>query len=408
MRRSATGGLGAQAIRRALAPESIAFLMLQVVRQWWPILIAVSLIQIGNGLSGTLFSLGVDARGLGGWQTGLILSAFYAGSIAGPFLAPALIKRIAHIATIMAFAVVAALSVAGLAATSDGLALAALRMGQGVGYAGLYATIESWLNLATEDRRRARVFAVYILVQLLGLAGGQFLINGRALGEAALYLLAAALITLPALLLPLAPLKNPHFATAKSVGVFALARRAPLGVAAVALAGFTWAAVNATGPVFAQRIGLDDWNKSLFMALPVLAGLVAQFPLGWLADHSERRFVLAGMGLAAVLLATAGAVVAPGAGLLIAMMGFGAMTFPLYAVAVALTNEVLSQHHRIAASASVVVYFGLGAMVAPTVTTMTMDLWGPSGFFWAQGLVAAVFAAAVVLSLIQLRRRRAP
>src|SRR6185369_7851527 len=277
--------------------------MFQVVRQWWPILAAVAVIQIGNGLSGTLFSLGVDARGLAAWQTGLILTAFYAGSTAGPFLAPALIKRIAHIATIAGFAVLASLSVAGLALTRDPVTLAMLRLGQGVGYAGFYAAIESWLNLSTADRWRARVFAVYILVQLLGLAGGQLLLNGRAIGEFTLFLFSAALIVLPALILPATRTANPHFETPRAVGMIALARRSPLGVIAVILSGITWAALMATGPIFAQRIGLDDWNKSLFMALPIIGGVVAQFPLGWLADHSERRLVLAGMSLAAVAFA---------------------------------------------------------------------------------------------------------
>jgi len=284
-------------------------------------------------------------------------------------------------------------------------ALAGLRLGQGVGYAGLYSVIESWLNLSTEDRQRARVFAVYITVQLLGLIGGQFLINGRGLGEMTLFLFAAALVALPAAILPFAPLQNPQFETPKYVGLFALVRRSPLGVLAVVLSGFTWAAVMATGPAYAQRIGLDDWDKSLFMALPIIGGVVAQFPLGWLADHRERRLVLAGMGVAAALFAAGGAVAASGSALLIAIAGFGAMTFPLYAVAVALTNEVLSQHHRIAASASVIVYFGIGAMAGPTITTMAMNAWGPSGFFSAQSAVEAVFAAAILLSLIQARRR---
>ncbi len=379
--------------------------MLTVVRQWWPILVAVAVIQIGNGVSGTLFSLGVDARGLGGWQTGLILSAFYAGNTAGPFLAPTIIKRVAHIATIAVFALIAALSVAGLALTTSTSALAVLRMCQGAGYAGFYASIESWLNLATGDRWRARVFAVYILVQLLGLAGGQFLLNGRALGETTLFFIAAAMIASPTLILPFAPLKNPHFETPQSVGVLTLARRSPLGVVAVVLSGFTWANVMATGPVFAQRIGLDDWDKSLFMALPIIGGVIAQFPLGWLADHYARRLVLAGMAIAAALFAAAGAFASPGLALLAAVAGFGAMTFPLYAVAVALTNEVLSQDHRIAASASVIIYFGIGAMVGPTVTTMTMDAWGPAGFFSSQGVVEAIFAGAVLLSLTQTRRR---
>ena len=379
--------------------------MLQVVRQWWPILVAVAVIQIGNGLSGTLFSLSVDARGLAGWQTSLILMVFYAGSTVGPFLAPALIHRIAHIATIALFAVIAALSVAGLSVFTEPATLAALRLGQGIGYAGFYAAIESWLNLSTADRWRARVFAVYILVQLLGLAGGQLLLNGRALGESALFLLAAGLIALPALILPAARMTNPQFETPRAIGMIALARRAPLGVVAVVLSGLNWAAIMATGPIFAQRIGLDDWNKSLFMALPIIGGVIAQFPLGWLADHTERRLVLGGMSLAAGLFAAAGALAAPGLPLFLAIAGFGAVTLPLYAVAVALTNEVLSESHRIAASASVVVYFGIGAMAGPVLTTLTMNVRGPEGFFLSQGLAEALFAAAVLFSLTRARRR---
>ena len=381
--------------------------MLRVVRQWWPILVAVTVIQIGNGLSGTLFSLEVDARGLPGWQTSVILSAFYAGSTAGAFLAPGVIKRIAHIAAIILFAAIAALSVTGLALSLGAAAYAVLRMGQGIGYSGFFAAIESWLNLGTDDRWRARVFAVYILVQLLGLAGGQFLINARGGGDATLFLLAAGMIALPALILPFAPLNNPHFETPQAVGLVALARRSPLGVVAVLLSGFAWAGLMATGPAFTQRIGLDDWSRSLFMALPVIGGVIAQFPLGWLADHSERRLVLGGMSLAATACAMAGAIAFPGIGLLTAIAGFGAMTLPLYAVAVALTNEVLSQDHRIAASASVVVYFGVGAMAGPAVTTLTMNSWGPDGFFLAQGAAEAIFAVAAFLSLIQARRRPA-
>lgn len=381
--------------------------MLYVIRQWWPILVAVSLIQVGNGVSGTLFALEVDARGLKGWEIGLLLCVFYAGSMVGPFLAPALIKRIAHIGTIACFALVTALSVAGLAFSPGALTLALLRVGQGVGISGFYATIESWLNLGTDDRWRARVFAMYILVQLIGLASGQLLLNARGVGEMALFLFAALLIASPSLVVAMAPHKNPQFETPKALGLIALARRAPLGVVAVVLAGFTWADIMATGPVYAQRIGLDDFNKSLFMALPIIGGVIAQFPLAWLADHSERRVVLSGMSIAAALFALAGAVVSPGLPLFIAIAGFGAMALPLYAVAVALTNEVLSQDHRIAASASMVVYFGVGAVLGPSVTPLVMEAWGPEGFFLAQGLAEAIFAAAVLLSLSQLRRRSA-
>jgi MFS family permease len=146
----------------------------------------------------------------------------------------------------------------------------------------------------------------------------------------------------------------------------------------------------------------------VFMALPIAGGVLAQFPLGWLADHSERRLVLGGMAIAAVACAALGAFAAPGsAALFLAIAAFGAVTLPLYAVAVALTNEVLHSDHRIAASASIVIYFGIGAMLGPSTTTLAMDFWGPDGFFLAQGVAEAIFGFAVLLSLVQMRRRPA-
>jgi hypothetical protein len=36
-----------------------------------------------------------------------------------------------------------------------------------------------------------------------------------------------------------------------------------------------------------------------------------------------------------------------------------------------------------------------------------MDFWGPDGFFLAQGVAEAIFGFAVLLSLVQMRRRPA-
>lgn len=372
--------------------------MFHVVRLWWPILLAVTLLQIGNGLSATLFSLSVDARGMSAWQTGLILSAFYAGSVAGPFIAPPMIRLVRHVGAFAIFAGVAAWSVAGLGFTNDPLILCVLRAGQGIGFAAFYAVVESWLNLGTDDRWRARVFAVYIMMQLGGLVAGQLLINARDAGEQLLFLLAGGLMGSLVAIPALAGLKSPSFSTPKSMGVFAVFARSPLGVTAVILAGFTWASLMATGPAYAQRIGLDNFTTSMFMALAIASGVLAQFPLGRWADSSNRRLVLACMGFGGALATLAGAMAPPGVEILAAIAAFGAMTLPLYAVAVALTNESLAQDERIASSAAMVIFFGVGAVAGPSAITFAMDALGPVGFFVTQGAALTAFALAAARS----------
>ena len=73
-------------------------------------------------------------------------------------------------------------------------------------------------------------------------------------------------------------------------------------------------------------------------------------------------------------------------------VAFGAATFPLYAVGVARVSERLEQSERTAASASMIVYFLLGAIVAPPLLAYAIALFGPHGYFIALALPHAGFA----------------
>ena len=57
--------------------------MTHILRLWWPLLVAITLIQIGNGITGTLVSVTSEARGFDPLLKGLVLSAFYGGSLIG-------------------------------------------------------------------------------------------------------------------------------------------------------------------------------------------------------------------------------------------------------------------------------------------------------------------------------------
>jgi MFS family permease len=176
-----------------------------------------------------------------------------------------------------------------------------------------------------------------------------------------------------------------------------LAARAPAAVLAIAVSGVNWALVMGLGPIYAERMALSLSDITVFVSLAVAGGLLAQFPLGHWADHSSRAMVLSAMGAAGAL-ACMGAFLV-GAGevwtLWVLAFVFGAMTFPIYAIASAFLGESLEQQERVAASAGMVWIFGLGATVGPFVGALAMAKAGPPALF----AVAAVALGAMVIAL---------
>lgn len=377
--------------------------MTQILRMWWPIFAAMALIQAGNGVTGTLISVTSEARGFEPWLKGLVLSAFYAGSAAGAFFAPLAIARSTHVAAVAGFILIAVAATAGYALNDAPLLWIFLRLMAGFGLSGAFATVESWLNLGTKDDWRARVFSIYLMVQLGGLAAGQLFLNARGYGNELLFLI-AALLTLSAVgFLRFEAVENPHFEAPQKMGLVRLFRRSPFGVSAVVLSGYAWAALMACGPALVELIGLSDFAKSIFMTLAVVSGVAAQFPVASLADHRDRRLVLAAMAGVAALSAMAG--LADGElALMVFAVAFGAATFPLYAVGVARVSERLEQSERTAASASMIVFFLLGAIVAPPLLSYAIALFGPRGYFVVLALPHAGFA----MMALAMTRAKAP
>ena len=55
-------------------------------------------------------------------------------------------------------------------------------------------------------------------------------------------------------------------------------------------------------PVYAVGAGVSAETGTLWLSAFVIGNVVLQWPIGWLADHADRRLVLAGCTLASTLL----------------------------------------------------------------------------------------------------------
>jgi MFS family permease len=378
-----------------------------IFRNWWPVFAALLLIQLGNGLTGSLVSVAGEARGYPPLLQGLILSAFFAGSMVGAALTPMLIRRATHARAAAACTLALAITTLGFAISADPWAWVVIRMIAGAAITGMFVTVESWLNLSIADGVRARVFSAYIFIQLTGLVSGQLLLAGRSAGEATLFLVSAVAIAIAALCFRSARTAHPPLGVPRHIGFLALARRAPLGTTCIALAGFSWAGLMASGPATLQMLGLSDIDKSLFMALAVVGGMAAQLPVGWMADHMDRSRVLL---LLTATAAIAAAIPLLGEGrvaLFAAALGYGAATLPLYAIGVARASEVLGQDERTAAAAWMIILFNIGAVASPLALASATAWWGPLAFFVLMALPQVFFALAVLGQVLGKRTTNA-
>jgi len=145
-------------------------------------------------------------------------------------------------------------------------------------------------------------------------------------------------------------------------------------------------------PVYAAGQGLSTEQVGLFMGFCIFAGLVVQWPLGWLSDRYDRavliRTVAIGLAISSLPLA-----VMPGVPLeLLFGIGFliSLLQFCLYPLAVAFSNDHVESERRVSLTAMLLVTYGVGASIGPLVAGVLMKLLGPQmlyAFFVFFGLV---------------------
>jgi MFS family permease len=132
------------------------------------------------------------------------------------------------------------------------------------------------------------------------------------------------------------------------------------------------------------------------MTTVILGGVALQWPLGRLSDHWDRRKVIV-IAFAGALAASLAIVLAQAAIARLALGAlFGGLSFALYPLCVAHTNDHLQPRQRVAASGGLVLLYSIGAAFGPTLAAAAMTPLGPSGLF---AFIAVCAGAALAFGL---------
>jgi MFS family permease len=318
--------------------------MMTAISSTWALLLGVALLMIGNGLQGTLLGVRASLEGFPTGMTGILMSGYYIGFLAGSALTPRLVGRVGHVRVFGALASIASVAILVHSLFVGPATWMAMRLISGFAYAGLYVVAESGLNEEATNATRGRLLSVYMVVSLGGAALGQILLNLGDPRGPDLFILVSVLVSLGLVPMLLSASPTPAFETTSSVGVRQLYEVSPTGVVGMFVTMIAQGAFYGMGAVYASEVGLSVGEISLFMGLALVGGVMLQWPIGRLSDAFDRREVIVAASLLAALLAVTAALLGDDVPrlALFALVGlFGGVMLPMYSLCIAYTNDYL-------------------------------------------------------------------
>ena len=368
--------------------------MRQIWKNFRALYFASLMMLIGSGLLSTYLALRLAADEVDGLWVGALMAANYFGLALGGKIGHRLIARVGHIRAYATCAGIVGAAVLGHGLVNYLPAWLFLRVIVGLGMMCQYMVIESWLNEQAESKQRGLVFSGYMIASYSGLVLGQLILVVHP--QLGLELLMLVALCFALCLVPVALTRRIHPAPMHPAPMeprFFISR-VPQSLSTVLGSGLIVGSFYGLAPLYASQQGLSTEQVGLFMGSCIFAGLLVQWPLGWLSDRCDRalliRCVAIGIAITALPLALIPAVpleVLFAAGFLVSLLQFS-----LYPLAVAFSNDHVEADRRVSLTAMLLVTYGVGASIGPLVAGVLMKQFGSQMLYAFFSFFAVVLA----------------
>jgi MFS family permease len=356
-------------------------------------------VGIAFGLGYPLTAMALEARGEPSWIIGL---AGAAPSLAILMLLPILphaVARIQPATAIIIGCVCCAVAYASLYFIDNTFAWIALRFLMGATIALPWIVGETWVNHIAGDSHRARVISFYAVSFFSGFALGPMLLEYFGATGPLAFAIGALGALLAALPIFLARDLAPDLAHEPATGLIGGMRLAPAAMAGGFLGGFLETSHFSLLPNVAIAGGMEEGAALRLLTALVVGGIVTQYTLGWLADRTSRKFLLAALGLIYVALIAIFPFVlgTPGFALAIIFV-MGTTVIGLYMLGLAMLGQEVEPSQLATANAAFILMYTSGSIVGPALTGAAMTNGPIAGFVGVTGAAALILAAVIAFS----------
>jgi MFS family permease len=368
------------------------------IRPLIPLLVAAGILLGGNGLQGTLIALRGAEEGFSPATIGFMGTAYFGGFLLGCIFITRIMKAVGYVRSFSALAAIAAAGTLLLVLIIDPLFWSAMRFTTGFCFAGLFTVMEAWMNSSVQNHDRARVLALYRMVDIGSVTGAQFLIPVFGPGGFTIFAIMSIMITLSLVPVSLGDRSNPTAPEEVKLDLARVWRISPLASIGCVAVGLTNSAFRALSPVYAEQIGMSVTDVVTFVSIGIIGGALIQYPLGHLSDLWDRRRIL--------LITTSGAMIAALALVFLAgtaplanfalVFIFGSFAMPLYSLSAAHANDRADKGEFVLVNAALMMFYSFGAIGGPVVAASFMQRFGPQSLFIFCATVYAIFILIIV------------
>lgn len=359
---------------------------------------AILFLSLGTGLYNTYISLRLTQDGISQAWVGLLISAYYFGLVVGVRLGHKLIGRFGHIRAYVASAAIVTVMTLVQSLIPMMQIWLLFRVVVGVAMVTQYMVLESWLNDQSEPNNRGVVFSFYMIMSSLGIVLGQMAIS--LFPTLDISVLNAVAIATSFCLIPIALTRRMHptLQSQAPLNVRIYLKMVPVPIVILLLGGCITSAFYSLAAVYGAKNGLTTEQISILLSVCVLAGLLAQWPMGYLSDRFNRLRMLrvSAFGLMLTTIPLMLLIQPNYYFMLIIFACMGCLQFTFYPLAVALANEHVPQSLRVGLSGILLLAFSIGATLGPIFAGKLMDTGGADMYIVytaACALVMGVFVS---------------
>ena len=358
------------------------------------VLLGMGVIGVNVGLINPLVAINLEAQGVSTTFNGVNAAMPYIAAILCAPLVPRLAGRMGLLGILLLAGAIDVAVILAFTLSADVWVWTGLRFLMGIGMLFHWVGSEIWVNAAVTDRNRGKIIGLNGALFSGGMVCGP-LVLGWVGSEGALpFQVSAGLICAAMVPLLFAFGTAPKSDSRHRTNLFAAIRHAPTPMLSAFIQGILFVALFVQLPIYGMRSGLSETDAVLLLSALVAGGIVAPVPIGWLADHLDRRLLLIVCGaviLGAILLLP---LVFHSTWLTWALLlVWGGAGGGLYTLGLVRLGELFGPVQLAAATAAFVMTTHFGSIAGPVMAGLGMDLWNPDGFIAAMALSAAGFVA---------------
>ncbi|MFI0844606.1 MFS transporter [Mesorhizobium sp. IMUNJ 23232] len=368
------------------------------------IIVSMALVAVGNGLLFAYIPVKLGMEGFAPTWAGSILTGLSAGGLLGCLLTGPLVRRVGHARSYLLFSGLIVLANALVAIEVDAPVWIFARALYGIAISGLFIVAQSWLNDAVANAIRGRVMAIFYVAYVVGLGTGAFLLGFADLATPDAPIFGIIFTALSILPVGLTNLAQPPAPQGASVAWRKAWRISPVGIAGMLAVGGLSMMIAGFAPIHATAKGYSQSQVATLMSAMPLGTLMFQFPLGWISDRTDRRYVL----IAAALLVAVMGVVAirfDGGALLtiiVIYVVWSGASDSIYSLSSAHGNDRAQKGDLVTLSSTMLFAWSVAGFIAPGLGTVLTALYGTQSFIYVAIAIAAAFAGFVFWRVLKV------